>query len=173
MLVPVITLLIAIQLQEIKTQKNLKYLTIFILAILAAISINKNIWQATQVLITNNQVTAPTIAFLKTDPHQFIAISHEFVGQTLEAATLGRKTFFTIDTVPKLIQFSQTLIKEKYNQFTYICYPYRPCELPKVQASNLQFQQNKQQYQIKFNNAGKFGKYDIYQGQITNLKKLN
>ena len=165
MLVPIITLLATVQLQQLSTN-NLKYITIAIIVFLAAIGINQNVVRATEVLSENNRVTAPAVEFLKTNSDRYIAISHEFVGQAIEAATVDKEIFFTVDTVPELLQFSQALIEQNQNQFTYICYPHRACNLPKVEAAALQFTQNNQQYQIKLNEEGKFGKYPIYQGKI-------
>ena len=165
MLVPVITLLATVQLQQLSTN-NLKYTAISIIVLLAAIGINKNVVEATQVLVKNNRVTAPVVEFLQTDSNKYIAISHEFVGQAIEAATVDREIFFTVDTVPELLQFSQALIEQQQNQFTYICYPHRTCNLPKTEAAALQFTQNNQQYQIRLNEKGKFGKYPIYRGKI-------
>ena len=166
MLVPVITLLAAIQLQQIENNKLLRYFTIFMIVLLTAIGINKNILQASQILTKNNRVTYPAIKFLQTDPNQNIAISHEFVGQALEAATSDREIFFTVDTVPELIQFSQALIEQQQKQFTYICYPHRACNLPNTELEDLQFKQSDRQYQIQLKNEGRFGKYPIYQGEI-------
>ena len=165
MLVPVITLFATVQLQQLWSQKNLKYIAIFIVVLSAAIGINKNIVQATEVLVKNNEVTAPAVEFLQTDPNKYIAISHEFVGQAIEAATVDEEVFFTVDTVPELIQFSQALIEQKQDRFTYICYPHRACNLPKASA-NLQFKQGETQYQIQLSEDGKFGKYPIYRGKI-------
>lgn len=165
MLVPVITLLATVQLQQLSTN-NLQYITIVIIVLLAAIGINTNVVRATEVLIENNRVTAPAVEFLETDRDRYIAISHEFVGQAIEAATVDEEIFFTVDTVPELLKFSQALIEQNQNQFTYICYPHRACDLPQTSAVDLQFQQGESQYQIQLNEEGKFGKYPIYRGKI-------
>jgi hypothetical protein len=166
MLVPIVTLFTAVQIQRVLHHRVLKYITIFMTVFLLAIGINKNVVQATQILTNNNQDTAPAIEYLQRDTNQYIAISHEFVGQTLEATTVNREIFFTVDTLPKLIQFAQTLIEQQQNKFTYICYPHRPCKLPQLPANDLKFQKNKRQYQLKLQTVGKFGKYPIYQGEI-------
>lgn len=170
-LVPIITLLTAVQLQQVITNQTLKYIAIIILVFLAAIGINKNVIGATKSLTQNNLVTAPALEYLQADNNLYIAISQQFVGQVLEAATKEKEIFFTIDTLSELIQFSQALIAQKQHKFTYICYPHRTCELPHISAGNLELKQNRQQYQIEFNKLGKFGKYPIYQGEIELIQK--
>ena len=165
MLVPVITLLATVQLQQL-SNNNLKYITISLIVLLAAIGINKNVVEATQILAKNNRVIAPAVEFVKTNRERYVAISHEFVGQAIEAATVDKEIFFTVDTVPELLQFSQALIAQQQNQFTYICYPHRACDLPQTSAAQLQFQQGESQYQIQLKEVGTFGKYPIYQGKI-------
>lgn len=162
MLVPVVTLLACLELEQLITQKKLKYLAIAITVILIIFGIQKNIVEATESLQENNQVTVPAVEYLQRDTNQYIAISHEFVGQALEAATVDREIFFTVDTPAKLIQLAQSLIQQQQNRFTYICYPHRACKLPKLPPRSLQFQYQQQTYQIEFQKSGKFGKYPIY-----------
>lgn len=166
MLVPVITLLATVQFQQLWNQKNLKYIAVFITILLVAVGINKNVVQATETLVINNRITAPAVEFLQTDTNKYIAISHEFVGQAIEAATVDEEVFFTVDTVPELIQFSQALIERQQDRFTYICYPHRACDLPKASAAELEFKQGESQYQIRLTEARKFGKYPIHRGKI-------
>ena len=167
MLVPVITLLATVQLQQLWKQQVIRYITIFTIVLLAAIGINQNVIEATKVLVKNNRVTAPVVDFLKTDPNKYIAISHQFVGQAIEAATVDEEVFFTVNTVPEIIQFTRALIEQQQDSFTYICYPHRPCNLPQATVTELQFKQAKNHYQIQLDRVGTFGKYPIYQGKIT------
>jgi hypothetical protein len=166
MVVPVATMLITVQLQQLIKHKISRYIAIFLLVILGVVSINENVVHATQTIAKNNQSIAPAVRYLKSNVNQYIAISHEFAGQTLEAATVERKIFFTIDTVPELLQFSQELIEEKQTKFTYICYPHRACNLPQALPKDLQFTDNNKKYQIQLSKEGDFGKYPIYQGTI-------
>ncbi|VEP15855.1 conserved membrane hypothetical protein [Hyella patelloides LEGE 07179] len=171
MLVPVIILLTSVQLQQANNNKIIKYSAIFIVVLLSAIGIHKNVWQATQILAKNNQETAPAVEFIQTNNNQYIVISHEFVGQSLQASTTEQEIFFTINKVPELIQFSQKLIEQQQTQFVYICYPHRACKLPDTKIVDLQFEQSDRPYQIQLNSLGKFGKYPIYQGNVIQLKK--
>lgn len=162
MLVPVVTLLACLELERLISRKQLKYLGITITVILLIFGFQKNILEATESLQENNQATTPAVEYLRKDIDQYIAISHEFVGQALEAATVEQEIFFTVDTPAKLIQLAQSLIQQQQHIFTYICYPHRACKLPELPPSSLQFQYQQQNYQIKFQKSGKFGKYPIY-----------
>ncbi len=150
---------------KIKTERFIYYFSLFSIISLTTIGIYTNTVQATQLLDKNNQAIQPAVAFLKESKQEIVAISHEFVGQVLEAAT-NDKIFFNVPTESAIIKLSQALINQQKTKFTYICYPHRRCNLPKAKSENLRFTQNKQQYQIKFNYIGKFGKYPIYETEI-------
>ena len=166
LLVPVITLLAVIQFQRLQNHKYIRYFAIFLFILLTAIGIHINSLKGTQILKTNSKITAPIVNFIKTDNHQYIAVSHQFVAQELEASTSDGKIFFTVDTVDKLIQFAKAMIQQQQNQFIYICYPYRSCNLPNIESSNLQFKQENKNYEIRLTSQSQLGKYPLYKGNI-------
>ena len=171
-LVPIIILVAISELKnlklratKIKTETLFYNIALITLISLTTIGIHTNTVQATQLLDKNNQAIQPAVEFLKESNQEVVAISHEFVGQVLEAAT-NDKIFFNVPTESAIIQLSQALLFQNKTKFTYICYPHRRCNLPEAKSENLRFTQNKQQYQIKFNYLGKFGKYPIYETEI-------
>ncbi|MDJ0532519.1 MAG: dolichol-phosphate mannosyltransferase [Xenococcaceae cyanobacterium MO_207.B15] len=163
-LVPITILVTTLEFKAIKAKANKLIYNIALITIVAlgTMGIYTNSVQATQLLDKNNQDIQPAVAFLRENALEIVAISHEFVGQALEAAT-NNKIFFTVPTESEIIKLSQGLIRQQKTKFTYICYPHRRCNLPKANPENLQFTQDNQQYQIKFNSLGKFGKYPIYE----------
>ncbi|HHP7229717.1 MAG TPA: LA_3751/LA_3752 family putative glycosyltransferase [Xenococcaceae cyanobacterium] len=154
-----------IKLKTTKLVYNLALITIIALGIIGSYT---NTVKATQLLEQNNQAIQPAVKFLQEDDRKIVAISHEYVGQALEAATNGNKIFFNVPQESELIKLSKALTSQAITQFIYICYPHRSCDLPQAQAENLQFRQNNQRYQIHFNNLGEFGKYPIYEVEIKN-----
>ena len=165
MLVPIVCLAIAKEV-DIVCQQNksiAKYWVYILLAFLSILGIHKNIIQGTAFLQKNTLNTISAVHFLRQDNNQNLAISHQFVGQALEAAVDRNKIFFKVENEPDLIKLSKSLIQQQQAKFTYICYPNRPCNLPKAKPSNLQFTQGDRQYQIIMTELGKFGKYPIYE----------
>ena len=165
MLVPIVCLAIAKEV-DIVCQQNksiAKYWIYILLAFLSILGIHKNIIQGTAFLQKNTLNTISAVHFFRQDNNQNLAISHQFVGQALEAAVDRNKIFFKVENEPDLIKLSKTLIQQQQAKFTYICYPNRPCNLPKAKPSNLQFTQGDRQYQIIMTELGKFGKYPIYE----------
>ena len=169
-LVPVITLVTAIEFASLHKQNKsiAKYWVYILLTCLSVMGIHKNIIQGTAFLHKNIMDTMPAVHFLSQDKNQTVAISHQFVGQSLEPAVEQNKVFFKVEDEQDLIKLSQTLIQQQQPKFTYICYPNRPCNLPNAQPNNLQFSQGDRQYQITMVELGKFGKYPIYEVIIDN-----
>ncbi|MDJ0575564.1 MAG: dolichol-phosphate mannosyltransferase [Xenococcaceae cyanobacterium MO_234.B1] len=169
-LVPITILVTILEFKviKLKTTKLTYNIALIILVALGIIGIYTNTVKGTQLLEKNNQVIQPAVKFLQENNNKIVAISHEFVGQALEAATNRNKVFFTVPTESEIIKLSKALLLQQKTQFTYICYPHRRCDLPQAKSEDLRFTQNNQQYQIKFNSLGKFGKYPIYEITIDN-----
>ena len=170
MLVPVVCLVTAIEVNIIcqQNQPIAKYWIYLLLTFLSVVGIHKNIIQETAFLQKNTLNTIPAVHFLNQDNNRSVAISHQFVGQTLEPAVHKNKVFFKVENEQDLIKLSQTLIQQQQPKFTYICYPNRPCNLPQAESSNLHFTQGDRQYQITMSKLGEFGKYPIYEVVIEN-----
>lgn len=164
-LVPVVSFVTAIEFDSLVSQNNpiAKYWLYFVLTCLSVAGIHQNIIQGTAFLQKNTTNTIPAVHFLNQDNNRTVAISHQFVGQVLEPAVNRNKIFFKVKNKQDLIKLSKTLIQHQQAKFTYICYPNRPCNLPKIESNNLQFTQGDRQYQITITNLGKFGKYPIYE----------
>ncbi len=167
-LVPITILVTILEFKviKLKTTKLTYNIALIIIVALGIIGIYTNIVKGTQLLDKNNQVTQPAVKFLQENNNEIVAISHEFVGQVLEAATNRNKVFFTVPTESEIIKLSQALLLQQETKFTYICYPHRRCDLPQAKPEDLQFTQDNRQYQINFNSLGKFGKYPIYEVDI-------
>jgi hypothetical protein len=160
-LIPIIAFLAAIALNNlISNAQILARVTIFsFLGFLIALGVHQNIYQAILALQKNNQETLPAVEFLKQDSHKIIAMSHQFVGQALEPAVNQEKIFFRVEEPASLVKLSQALITQQKQEYLYICYPNRACELPN---SKIKFSQDNQEIKLNFSSLGKFGKYPIY-----------
>ncbi len=169
-LVPVVSLVTAVEVSNLYRKSNLigKYWLCILLTFLSIVGMQKNIIEGTNFLYRNTINTIPAVRFLNKSNLQIVAISHQFVGQTLEPAVDKNKSFFKVDNEQDLIKLSQALIQQQQLKFTYICYPNRLCNLPKAEPDNLQFTQGDRQYQIKMFEVGNFGKYPIYKVFIEN-----
>lgn len=154
-IVPIAILVTLAEFKNIKTKAtkftyNIALITIIALGI---IGINTNTVQAIKVLDKNNQATQPAVIYLRESKPKIVAFSDEFVGQVLEASTITKaetatnsKIFFNVPTESAIIKLSQALTNQQINNFTYICYPHRRCDLPQTKSENLQFTQDSQQY---------------------------
>lgn len=147
-------------------QPWIKYTSIAIFSVLLLLSSHKNTLEGSAFLHKNYRNLAPAIRFLEEKPEQVIAISHQFVGQTLEASVKGEKIWFKVENTEDLAKLGQTMLKEDLNRFLYICYPFARCPLPKEDKEKLFIDDREKAYSIKFELLGKKGKYPIYQSAI-------
>ena len=147
-------------------QPWIKYTSIAIFAVLLLLSFHKNTLEGSAYLTKNYQNIAPAIEFLEAKPEQIIAISHQFVGQALEASIKTEKVWFRVENTADLAKLGQSMLQENLNQFLYICYPFASCPLPKEDNENLSIDYQEQAYLVTFDFIGKKGKYPVYQGSI-------
>jgi hypothetical protein len=160
-LVPIISFLIAIACNNLKTWRQ--YSLLIILIGLLAIGFHKNTIQALNTLENNLKNTLPAVEFIKQDNNKIIAVSQQFVAQALEPAVAQQKTFFKVEDKEQLIQLSHALVENNYSTFLYICYPHQVCQIPKIPPESLRFLVGDRYYQIDTVSLGKFGKYPMYQ----------
>jgi len=166
-LVPVISLLIAIYFNFLDRQLSWqKYILLIFLILLMAKGIHKNIFQATTSLENNNQKTLPAIEFIRQNSNQIIAISNQYAAQALESSLMNNKILFKVENTRQLIKLSQILIEQAQENITYICYPHQRCDVIKAKPEDLKFTQGDRNYQIIISNLGTFGKYPIYEMKI-------
>ena len=147
-------------------QPWIKYSGILIFSVLLILSSHKNTLEGSVFLRKNYQNIAPAIKFLEEKPEQVIAISHQFVGQALEASVSGEKIWFKVENTEDLAKLGQTMLKENLNRFLYICYPFAPCPLPKAANKELSVNYQKKAHSVNFKFLGKKGKYPVYQGSL-------
>ena len=168
-LVPLIVLISLKQIQSLETDKKIvKYIAIFLLTCLSLVGLQKNIYEGIVYLQKNYGGISPAIEQLENDRRREIAISHQFVAQVLEPP-LEDKIFFLAKDKEQLVQLGAGLVGQGDTEFIYICYPFRPCELPEASQEDLQFSFNNQELGMEFSELGKFGKYSIYKVKINEL----
>jgi hypothetical protein len=167
-LIPIISLLAIKELSYLRDKRlfSLRYIAVFLISVLLVIGIYKNTYAGIVYLDKTHQGILPAIEFLQKDNNQAIAISHQFVGQALEASIQPEKFFFLVEDKDDLIKLARTLLSQNQKTFTYMCYPFRPCQLPKEKTKNLKFKQDERDFLIKFLALGKFGNYPIYEISI-------
>ncbi|MEA5534175.1 LA_3751/LA_3752 family putative glycosyltransferase [Crocosphaera sp. XPORK-15E] len=151
--------------------KILKNICVSLFTILLTFSIYTNIYSATSYLIKSHNGVTPSLEFLREDDHKIIIISHQFVGQILEPALKDKKIFLKADTEKDLKFLSSVLLNQGYQEFIYICYSNRPCELPNESTKNLSFQVDNKWFIIHFKLINKFGKYPIYTGSLEKVDR--
>jgi hypothetical protein len=167
-LIPFVTI-VAIQsliyLREIR-RSFIGIISLFVISIFLIWGIHKNTYEATAFLQENNQGVLPAIQFLQSSPHRVIAISHQYIAQAIQPSLNRDKFFFLVEDRKDLNQLSLALHQQKQQEFFYICYPYRPCELPEDTNENLEIDRENQRLKIEFLRLGEFGKYPIYEATI-------
>jgi hypothetical protein len=122
-------------------------------------------------LARNYQLTVPAIIGLRSQPNSIIAMSHEYVAQAL-APSLLEKTFFLTEESEDVKQLSNTLLSQGRNEFLYVCYPYRDCNIPQASPEELKFSRSNQPFTMQFSDLGKFGKYPVYEVSIVPSSSL-
>jgi hypothetical protein len=167
-LIPIVTLVAIKELIYLKESVRpiLGYVGISIISLLLIVGIHKNTYAATIYLQENHQGILPAIEFIEKNPNDVIAISHQFVAQAIEASVSRDKFFFLVENKKSLSKLSAALLRQKQQNFLYVCYPFRPCPLPEEISENLKIIQKDRRFTIKFLNLGKLGKYPIYEVAI-------
>ncbi len=167
-LVPIISLaaIKELQLIQLKAKPAIKYGCFLIFSMLVVIGINKNVFAGTAFLNKTHEGYLPAIQFLQKDPHQVIAMSHQFVAQALEPGLSGNKIFFRVEDSQKLVRLGSALVDQGNRSFIYVCYPHRKCNVPEAKPETLKFSKGNQRFGIKLAKLGKFGQYPIYEAAI-------
>jgi hypothetical protein len=167
-LIPIVTLVAIQELIYLKESVHpiLVYVGVSLISLLLIVGIHKNTYAATVYLQENHQGILPAIEFIEKNPNDVIAMSHQFVAQAIEASVSRDKLFFLVENKKSLSKLGAALLKQKQQNFLYVCYPFRPCPLPEETSENLKVIQKDRKFTIKFLNLGKFGKYPIYEVAI-------
>ncbi|MBF2020711.1 MAG: dolichol-phosphate mannosyltransferase [Hydrococcus sp. C42_A2020_068] len=173
-LIPIVSVVTFQELTRLREigRSILGYTAIFIISLLLIWGIHKNTYEATVFLQKNYQGVLPAIQFLQKSPDNVIAISHQYVAQALEASLNRDKLFFWVENQKDLEKLGLALLAQKQQKFIYICYPHRPCDLPKQTSENLKIYQKDREIKIEFFSLGKFGKYPIYEVSIIKRSPL-
>lgn len=162
-LIPVVALVAVKELSYLKTAINpiFEYVGIGIISLLLLVGIHKNTYEATIYLQESHQGILPAIEFLQKTPNNIIAISHQFVAQAIAPSIGQDKVFFAVENQNDLTLLGKKLLEQNKQEFLYICYPHRPCEVPQKMTNN------EGDFTIQLSNLGTFGKYPIYEGVIS------
>lgn len=171
-LMPLISLLLAVQLQYIfqVVGRVQRYVSIGLIGILTATSVHLNTFVATAKLVQDYQAVAPAIVAVEENSNEIIAISHQYVAQAI-APALSEKSFFLVDDIENVKQLSESLINQGHQKFLYICYHHRPCPIPEEPTQKLTFSSSNRFFKVEFsplssNGLGGSGKYPAYEGLI-------
>lgn len=165
-LVPIISLLVAIGMKAILDTRNLylRYGTIAVFSALIVTGIQLNVWAGVNFL-TASQQALPLLQQLQQRPQKAIATSHQYVNQSL-ASLFNQKAFFLAETSEELEKLSILLYQKGHEEFLYICYPHRKCQ-PATELLNQERVNLKNgSYQLKVSNLGIFGKYPLYEVSV-------
>ncbi|HAX78168.1 MAG TPA: dolichol-phosphate mannosyltransferase [Cyanobacteria bacterium UBA11372] len=167
-LVPIISLVAIKELQliQLKAKPAIKYACFLLFSLLVVIGVHKNVVAGTAFLNKTHEGYLPALQFLQKDPHQVIAMSHQFVAQALEPGLSGNKVFFRVEDSQKLVKLGSALVDQGNQTFIYVCYPHRKCKLPEAKPEALKFSKGNQRFGMKLSKLGKFGQYPIYEGAI-------
>ncbi len=162
-LIPLISLIGIIELKFIRriAKWGLRYIGLAIFFVLFLIGVYINTYQSTDFISDNYQRISPAIQFLRSQPDTVVAMSHQYVAQVLEAG-VKNKVFFKAENAQDLKSLGAALIGQGKQKFLYMCYPYRPCEIPEEKPEDLKFSLKNQTFTIKLSSLGKFGIYPTY-----------
>jgi hypothetical protein len=163
-LIPLISLIAIIELKFIRriAKFGIRYIGLAIFCVLFLIGVYINTYQGTDFISDNYKKISPAIQFLRSRPETVVAMSHQYVAQVLEAG-VKNKVFFLAKDTQDLKSLGAALIAQGKQKFIYICYPYRPCEIPKERPEELKFSLKYQAFTIKLSSLGEFGIYPTYE----------
>jgi hypothetical protein len=105
--------------------------------------------------------------FLQKSPDKIVAVTHEFVSQSL-ASILNKKIFFLTKRNEDLIKLATALNAQGYQNFIYICHPYHPCYSSKEGMDKLGFSIDGKNFNIEFSKMTEFDKPLLYEALIVN-----
>lgn len=144
----------------------IKYFSIFLFSIFTIIGFYKNVYQGTQFFEKAHQGVRSSIEQLQTSPYQTVVVSHQYAAQILEPPLKQEKQFFKADQFDNLIKLSQKLIENNQSGFSYVCYPYRKCDIPQRITESGKFTSNNQSFKIQWEALEERGKYPIYNAKF-------
>lgn len=135
-------------------------------SIFTIIGFYKNVYQGTQFFEKAHQGVRSSIEQLQTSPYQTVVVSHQYAAQILEPPLKQEKQFFKADQFDNLIKLSQKLIENNQSGFSYVCYPYRKCDIPQRITESGKFTSNNQSFKIQWEALEERGKYPIYNAKF-------
>jgi 4-amino-4-deoxy-L-arabinose transferase-like glycosyltransferase len=173
MIVPIISLLSILMLQismRIKLIRT-RYILSGIFALLFAIGLYINTQLGTSYLIKSYQ-RSHVLMFLQKSPDKIVAVTHEFVSQSL-ASILNKKIFFLTKKNEDLIKLATALNAQGHQNFIYICHPYHPCYSSKEGMDKLGFSIDGKKFNIEFSKMTEFDKPLLYEALIVNSSQTS
>ncbi len=165
-LLPFLSLIIAHNFMILWQSKKtiFKYTGLGILALFLILNIYKNTIQGANYLVQTHQGIRSILEYLEKSP-PIIAISHQFVAQSLEPS-LNHKFFFRVTTIQQLKQLALTALQQGYSELTYICYPYFSCNLIDNNTFPIVFAEQDKKIEINISPLDSIGKYLLFQLKI-------
>ncbi len=166
-LIPVISWLAVISFNAILkiNRKILAYLALVFYVVLLTISIYNNFYLRSIYIQQDNKNGVALMKAINDTPHQIIAVSHQYVAQTVLFGNL-EKTILLVKNTESLRLLGNQLVKQGYPDFLYVCYAYSRCEIFQENPENLTFSVDNNQFLINFTELEKAGNTPIYKGKI-------
>ncbi|MGF1481778.1 MAG: LA_3751/LA_3752 family putative glycosyltransferase [Cyanophyceae cyanobacterium] len=169
-LIPLVALLAVEELSLLRKSSNFaSNLSLLVFGALLVIGFHKNLYEGTAFFQQAHQGVAPAIQELQKNSNSVIVVSHQYVTQLLEPSIRGEKFFFRAEDPESLLKLSTVLVDQNQSSFIYVCYPHRPCDLPQENSNRFSFSNQNQDFEIRFHDLGKLGKYPTYEATIVPL----
>lgn len=173
-LIPLASLLAIAQIQSVNqtAKSSLRYAFLGLFSVFFAVGLYINSYLGVADLKQNNQIAADAVMSLRTQPNSIVGISHQYVAQAL-SPNFQEKTFFLAENPEDLEKLSTTLLAQGQNEFLYLCYPHRPCDLPQTMQNRSLTIANNSSLNIQFVESGKVSKYPLYTVVLTPTPAAN
>ena len=168
-LLPFFTIIVIEQLNffQKQSQSLLKYFTIFLFSIFVIVGFHKNMYQGSLFFQRTHQGVSSAIELLKNHPSPIVVVSYQYAAQILEPPLKEDKLFFLVKNMENLNKLNQQLLLNNQDNFVYVCYPYRKCEIPEIVAQNANLTENKSEdFTIELEPLGKIGRYPMYDAKL-------
>ncbi|ABA20400.1 conserved hypothetical protein [Trichormus variabilis ATCC 29413] len=171
-LIPLLSLLAAFLLESTLSirQFGIKYISTGIFTALFMIGVYANTFMGINYsYFTGNTEAIDIRNFLRQDDHKIVAVAHQYISQSFEAA-FKNKLFFLTKNLDDTSKLGLALNEQGYDNFVYVCASYDPCFSSPTIPSQINISATDKLLRVQLKEVKKNKKYIIQEAEIVQVK---
>lgn len=171
-LIPLLSLLAVFILESTLSirQFGIKYISTGIFAALFIVGVHVNTFMGINYsYFTGNIEAIDILNFFRQDDHKIVAVAHQYISQSFEAA-FKNKLFFLTKNSDDVSKLGLALNEQGYNKFVYVCASYDPCFSSPTIPSQLNISAKDKLLRVQLTQVKKNKKYIIQEAEIVQAK---